>query len=145
MRKALTVIAALTAACLAQAVPAAATAVHHDQGRAASASTLAAPTIHITDDSFPADVLNASKPVLVNFCAEWSGVCRALRPELERVAAERDGRVIVGTLDIDQPDGVGLGDGRTDQFGEVEPLPVALRAAGPPGFMGAGRAVAPVC
>jgi thioredoxin 1 len=61
-----------------------------------------APTIQITDASFTRDVLNSQKPVLVNFCAEWSSVCRTLRPILEQVATERTGRVTVGTLDIDQ-------------------------------------------
>ncbi|MFD0884737.1 thioredoxin family protein [Streptosporangium algeriense] len=65
-------------------------------------ATFPAGTVQFTDASFPSAVLNSPKPVLVNFCAVWSGVCRALEPELEKVAAERDGRVVVGTLDIDQ-------------------------------------------
>lgn len=61
-----------------------------------------AKTVQFTDESFPTAVLKESMPVLVNFCAVWSAPCRALGAELEQVATERDGRVRVGTLDIDQ-------------------------------------------
>ncbi|MER7212798.1 thioredoxin domain-containing protein [Streptosporangium sp. NPDC000239] len=77
-----------------------ATPAHATPLRAESAP--AAGTVQFTDASFTSAVLNSSKPVLVNFCAAWSSPCRALDPDLERVAAERNGRVVVGTLDIDE-------------------------------------------
>jgi thioredoxin 1 len=58
--------------------------------------------VHLTDDSFDADVLNASGLVLVDFWAEWCGPCKMIAPLLDDIANEYDGQVKVCKLNIDQ-------------------------------------------
>ena len=49
----------------------------------------------VTDSNFQAEVLEADKPVLVDFWAPWCGPCRIVAPHLEGLAAERDDLRIV--------------------------------------------------
>jgi thioredoxin 1 len=55
-----------------------------------------------TDASFDADVLQADKPVLVDFWAEWCGPCRMIAPALEELAEELGEKVNIVKLDIDE-------------------------------------------
>jgi thioredoxin 1 len=43
---------------------------------------------HVTDSSFENEVLQSSKPMLVDFWAEWCAPCRMLAPTLDAVAAQ---------------------------------------------------------
>ena len=59
------------------------------------------PTKAISDDSFEADVLNSSEPVLVDFWAEWCGPCKMIGPALEEISDELAGKVSIVKLNID--------------------------------------------
>ena len=56
----------------------------------------------VTAASFDAQVLQADRPVLVDFWAEWCGPCKAIAPVLEQVAAEAGDRLSVVKLNIDE-------------------------------------------
>ncbi len=58
--------------------------------------------IKVTDASFEVDVLQSSKPVLVDFWAEWCGPCRMLSPILEEIAKEMNARLIVAKMNVDE-------------------------------------------
>ena len=58
-------------------------------------------TLPVTDDNFSDDVLRSSKPVLVDFWAEWCGPCKTIAPALEEIAGEMAGQLTVAKLNID--------------------------------------------
>ena len=58
--------------------------------------------LHVTDDSFEQQVLNAESPVLVDYWAEWCGPCKMIAPILDDVAKEYQGRLTIAKLNIDQ-------------------------------------------
>lgn len=55
----------------------------------------------LTADTFEASIAD-TKPVLVDFWAEWCAPCRAVTPILEEIARENDARLRVMKLNVDE-------------------------------------------
>ena len=52
-------------------------------------------TISVTDDNFDTEVLKSSKPILVDFWAEWCGPCKMIGPVLEELSDEMSAQVTI--------------------------------------------------
>ncbi len=63
---------------------------------------MSAEIVHLSDDSFELDVLQADRPVLVDFWAEWCGPCKMIAPVLEELAAEYADKLRIAKINIDE-------------------------------------------
>src|SRR4030095_1834061 len=55
----------------------------------------------VSDSSFEKDVLGSSKPVLVDFWAEWCAPCRMLAPTIDAIAEQFGESAGVGKANVD--------------------------------------------
>lgn len=58
--------------------------------------------VHVTDDTFEAEVIQSNMPTLIDFWAPWCSPCHMIAPILEEIAKDYDGQLKVTKLDVSQ-------------------------------------------
>ena len=56
----------------------------------------------VTTQTFDQDVVQAERPVLVDFYADWCGPCKFVGPIVEDIAGEYAGQIDVRKIDVDE-------------------------------------------
>lgn len=74
--------------------------------------------LEITDANFE-ELVNAGKPMVLDFWAEWCGPCRMVSPIIDELATEYEGKVTIGKMDVDNNNDV------VAQFG-IRNIPTVL-------------------
>ncbi len=64
--------------------------------------------IEFNDANFEELVKKSTKPVLVDFWAEWCGPCRMVGPIVEELSKEYEGKVVIGKVNVDHNPGISM-------------------------------------
>ena len=75
--------------------------------------------VHVKDNTFRNEVLEAKEPVLVDFWAAWCGPCKMIAPVIDELATDYKGKVKVCKLNVDE-------NGKTAQDFGVMSIPTMI-------------------
>lgn len=75
--------------------------------------------VELNDVNFDTEVKNSTQPVLVDFYATWCGPCRKQLPVIDDVAAQYNGKALVGKINVDE------GQTKAAEFG-ISSIPALL-------------------
>lgn len=57
--------------------------------------------LKVTESNFKGEVLEAKKPVLIDFYADWCGPCKMMSPIIDEIAEEVGEGAVVGKINVD--------------------------------------------
>lgn len=57
--------------------------------------------INITKENFKQQILEADKPVIVDFWAQWCVYCRRIAPAFDKIATQQEDKLIFAKINID--------------------------------------------
>ena len=64
--------------------------------------------LHLTAENFKSTIENTSKPVLVDFFADWCMPCKMFAPILEKVAEKIGDDAVIAKINIDEAEAIAM-------------------------------------